>query len=234
MIVETIFHQSRGFRSLRSPWNRLFHGTGFASSDKKSTTSRDTRLAGRLRFYKEVGVQPASAPWEMNTSKDTEAVDSPISAGVDGTDSASGVHHPQQDKESTSTFESMLSPRSPGSTKLAENVKWFGVTLDGRTLKTPMGQPLALPSEKLAYMIAAEWDAQKKYLQPANMPLMTLACTALDQASYQPEFYRQESLRFLPTDTVRFSKVYYWAGDTLWNRSLLIFHLPPFLLSKNL
>ena len=65
-----------------------------------------------------------------------------------------------------------------------------------------MGNKLAVPSEKLAHMIAAEWDAQDKHLRPVNMPLMTLACTALDQVAHHPNVYREQSLRFLPTDTV--------------------------------
>lgn len=83
-----------------------------------------------------------------------------------------------------------------------EVVDWFGVTLDGRTLKTPMGQTLALPSQHLAYAIAAEWDAQEKILKPSQMPLMTLACTTLDQAAAHPDVYRKEALRYLPNDTV--------------------------------
>lgn len=72
-----------------------------------------------------------------------------------------------------------------------------------------MGQTLAVPSETLAYMIAAEWDSQTKELQPSNMPLMTLACTALDQAAHQPQFYRDTALNYLPTDTTCF-----WADPT--------------------
>lgn len=181
----------------------LFSTTRRLLSSKTSTTSRDTRLAGRLRFYKQVGVEKVATPWELvdGTKKDAGGVDSPISAGVDGTDSASGVHRPDG---STSIIQEMLSPRAPGASYAPSttNVDWFGVTLDGRTLKTPGGQTLAVPSEKLAHMIGVEWDAQETNLQPANMPLMTLACTALDQAAYFPDAYREQSMLFLPTDTV--------------------------------
>ena len=174
------------------------------SGEKKSTTSRDTRLAGRLRFYKQVGVTPTAAPWEVATNASAE-VNSPISAGVDGSDSASGVQHIDTTNLSTSdNLQHMLTPRKPGtSSSSSQAVDWFGITLDGKTLKTPMGQPLSVPSQSLAYAIAAEWDAQVKYLQPANMPLMTLACTALDQAAHHPNVYREQALNFLPTDTVR-------------------------------
>jgi ATP synthase F1 complex assembly factor 2 len=173
------------------------------NNTKKSTTSRNTRLAGRLRFYKDVGVTSVEAPWVVEESKLMESVDSPISAGLDGSDSASGVHRPTALPESQ--LESLLTPRSPGSShspKSQEQQQWFGVTLDGRILKTPMGKTLAVPSEKLAYGIAAEWNAQGKHLKPTDMPFMTLACTALDQAAFHPQAYREQSLQFLPTDTV--------------------------------
>jgi ATP synthase mitochondrial F1 complex assembly factor 2 len=217
-------------------------GTYRALSSTKSTTSRDTRLAGRLRFYKQVDVTPLDAsPWE---SISTPVIDSnsiqqqpsdqqqqqlqstianPISAGVDGTQSATGVHHvksenPISKEDGTvshrSNLEWMLTPRLPGETTSSHapsltNISWYGVTLDGRTLSTPMGQKLAVPSQALAYMIAAEWDAQTTRIQPTNMPLMTLACTVLDQAAYHPQVYQQEALKFLPTDTTCF-----WADPT--------------------
>jgi hypothetical protein len=212
------------------PSKRAFHASlaaRSASSGKKSTTSRDTRIAGRLRFYKEVGVEEVEAPWMSmgkNKKKDEDMVASPISAGVDGTDSASGVHHrpssSSSSEDDSKKLQYMLSPRAPGACASTESsssssssssslendstssTRWFGLTLDGRGVSTPMGQKLVVPSETLAYMIAAEWNAQEKKLQPVNMPLMTLACTALDQASYHPDVYREEILRFLPTDTV--------------------------------
>ena len=61
----------------------------------------------------------------------------------------------------------------------------YKVTLDNRNLRTPAGNPLLLPSLPLALSIAAEWDAQAanhpKGIQPATMPMMILASTAIDQ-----------------------------------------------------
>jgi hypothetical protein len=206
---------ARGVKSSNAgvPSNRAFHASLARSSGKKSTTSRDTRIAGRLRFYKQVGVEEVEAPWTSAAAKkDDKYAASPISAGVDGTDSASGVHRPPSSSSSDSKLQYMLSPRAPGAStessssenddSSSSSTRWFGLTLDGRGVSTPMGQKLAVPSEKLAYMIASEWEAQTKYLKPVNMPLMTLACTALDQVGHHPNVYREESLRFLPTDTV--------------------------------
>ncbi|KAH8045453.1 chaperone [Aureococcus anophagefferens] len=55
------------------------------------------------------------------------------------------------------------------------------VTLDGRRVPTPAGRPLAVPSLRLALALAAEWDAQATHVEPATMPLASLAATAVDQ-----------------------------------------------------
>ena len=59
----------------------------------------------------------------------------------------------------------------------------WGVTLDGRPLRTPGRQELVVPSEKLAAAIADEWDKQQGDIRPATMPLFRLAATAIDRTS---------------------------------------------------
>lgn len=56
----------------------------------------------------------------------------------------------------------------------------FAVLLDGKPVKTPAGHPLVLPTHELASTIAAEWQAQAETIQPASMPMMQFAATALD------------------------------------------------------
>ena len=206
-----------------APRFTAFHHLWKASAAPKQRMSSASRLSGRTRFYKEVGIRCLEIPpWEdikkikssattpSNNDNDSDTVASPISAGVDGTQSATGVHHIPQSKKSLG-LEKILTPRVPGQEPLTTtdennntaNTSWYGITLDGRKVSTPMGQTLAVPSETLAYMIAAEWDLQTKALQPSNMPLMTLACTTLDQAAIHPQFYRDSALQYLPTDTVR-------------------------------
>ena len=57
----------------------------------------------------------------------------------------------------------------------------FQVALDGRSVRTPSGAVLGLPTAALAEAIAREWAAQTDTIDPATMPLMQLACTALDR-----------------------------------------------------
>lgn len=56
----------------------------------------------------------------------------------------------------------------------------FAVLLDGRSVKTPARNTLALPTEKLAIAIAAEWRAQGEQVIATSMPLLRLANTVMD------------------------------------------------------
>lgn len=54
------------------------------------------------------------------------------------------------------------------------------VLLDGRAVKTPSKQALAVPSLALAEAMAAEWEAQREVIDPRRMWLTKLANTAID------------------------------------------------------
>ena len=55
------------------------------------------------------------------------------------------------------------------------------VRLDGRPVKTPTGNTLALPTQKMADAVVAEWDAVEKTLNPALMPVTGFANAAIDR-----------------------------------------------------
>lgn len=57
----------------------------------------------------------------------------------------------------------------------------FGVQLDGKAVKTPAGQALAVPTAALAEAMAAEWEAQDEAIVPSTMPLTQMVSTALDR-----------------------------------------------------
>ena len=57
----------------------------------------------------------------------------------------------------------------------------WGITLDGKALRSPAKKPFVLPTEALASAIAAEWQAQGEKVDPHSMPLMQLAATAIDR-----------------------------------------------------
>ncbi|KAL7538446.1 hypothetical protein ACHAWF_006093 [Thalassiosira exigua] len=178
-------------------------GSGGRKKTKNVTAAAaDRRLAGRRRFYDRVGIAPCSPPSREgrgggggDDAPGGGTVESPISAGVDGTRSATGVNTRISD---AGRWASLLDPSFPSPSPRSS---WHTVTLDGRALRTPLGLSLSLPSPLLALAVASEWDAQKKYLQPAQMPLMTLCCTAIDQVASDPAPHREDAMRYLANDT---------------------------------
>lgn len=80
-----------------------------------------------------------------------------------------------------------------------ENGGW-GVTLDGRPLRTPKRAPLIVPSEALGRAIAAEWQAQGEDVSPATMPLTGLANAAIDLAAPDPAAFAEPVAAYAATD----------------------------------
>ncbi|KAF9340796.1 ATP synthase complex assembly protein atp12 [Linnemannia elongata] len=83
----------------------------------------------------------------------------------------------------------------------------ISVTLDGRVLKTPAGNPLTLPKDQkhLALLIAGEWHGQKALLKSHSLPMTSLVARAIDGFIGNAEG-REETLnrliKFLDTDSI--------------------------------
>jgi chaperone required for assembly of F1-ATPase len=86
--------------------------------------------------------------------------------------------------------------------KLASVTDELGIVLDGRGVKTPMKAKLILPSRGLAEAIAAEWNAQAEFINPAAMPLTKLANTAIDRAGGERPFVAGQVVEFAGSDMV--------------------------------
>ena len=61
----------------------------------------------------------------------------------------------------------------------------FGITLDGKPIKTPAGAELLVPNIALAEAIAKEWEAQGENVEPNSMPMFQFSLTALDRVAPQ-------------------------------------------------
>ena len=86
--------------------------------------------------------------------------------------------------------------------KLVTVTEKLGITLDGKTVKTPLKAPLVLPNRALADAVAAEWEAQKEFINPHAMPLTKLADTAIDRAMAEKSAIIAEILAFAGSDMV--------------------------------
>ena len=76
----------------------------------------------------------------------------------------------------------------------------YAVLLDGKPVKTPRGQALELPTEKLADAIAAEWREQGEDIVNTAMPLLRMANTFIDGIASNRQEVIGAILRFAEND----------------------------------
>ncbi|WP_018010422.1 ATP12 family chaperone protein [Sinorhizobium medicae] len=114
----------------------------------------------------------------------------------------------------------------------------YAVLLDGRPVRTPAKRPFAVPSEKLAQLLAAEWDAQADVIDPSAMPLTRLVNTAIDGVALEERAVFDDILRFAGSDLLcyradspkelvarqndQWNPVLDWAARTLGARFILV------------
>jgi len=80
----------------------------------------------------------------------------------------------------------------------------YAVLLDGRSVKTPAKMALVLPSEALAGLIAAEWEAQGERIDAPSMPATRLCFVALDRLAVTREDTAAEVTKYASTDLLCF------------------------------
>lgn len=78
----------------------------------------------------------------------------------------------------------------------------FGVFLDGRAIKTPSKMSVILPTESLARLMVAEWEAQKDEINPALMPVTKLVNSTLEMVAPNPSPIIDELAGFAAHDLV--------------------------------
>ncbi len=78
----------------------------------------------------------------------------------------------------------------------------YAIALDSRRVRTPGGQPLALPTRALAELIAGEWAAQGEHVEMAGMHATRLASTAADHGVRVRAGLVAEVARFAASDLV--------------------------------
>ena len=76
----------------------------------------------------------------------------------------------------------------------------WGVTLDGKPLRTPARKALAVPTEALADAIAAEWRASGETVDPRAMVLTGLANAAIDQVGPDRAGFAQVLAKYAEAD----------------------------------
>lgn len=83
---------------------------------------------------------------------------------------------------------------------VAEQESGFAVHLDDKAVRTPARQVLLLPSAAAAQIIADEFNAQEKVINPTLMPATRLVNTAIDGIAQDPQAVLEDILRFAAND----------------------------------
>lgn len=83
---------------------------------------------------------------------------------------------------------------------VSEGPDGFGVTLDGKQVRTPGKNVLAAPTRDLAEAIATEWDAQGENIDPMSMPLTRLANSVIDGVAGNVQSVSDDAAKYLETD----------------------------------
>jgi len=74
------------------------------------------------------------------------------------------------------------------------------VALDGKPVRTPGRVPLQSPTDALAVVIAAEWNAVIATMDPRAMPLTGLANAAIDRIAPDPARFAADLARYGESD----------------------------------
>jgi chaperone required for assembly of F1-ATPase len=77
----------------------------------------------------------------------------------------------------------------------------FAIQLDGKTIKTPLGQDVVAKGKSLADAVVLEWAAQEEKVKPETMPLTQILITAIDKIRDR-EKITESCMRYLDTDLV--------------------------------
>ncbi len=78
------------------------------------------------------------------------------------------------------------------------------VRVDGKPVRTPKGNVLATSDPALAQALAAEWEAQGEFVDPATMPLTRLINSAVDGVAERTAEVRDEIVRYAGSDLLSY------------------------------
>ncbi|WP_438277495.1 ATP12 family chaperone protein [Nitrobacter sp.] len=114
---------------------------------------------------------------------------------------------------------------------VSETPDGFAILLDGKPVRTPSRNVLAAPSQEIAEMIAAEWQAQGDVIDPMTMPVTRLANSVIDGVTGRVEAVVEDIARYFETDLLfyraghpealvareaaHWDPVLFWAAETL-------------------
>jgi chaperone required for assembly of F1-ATPase len=107
----------------------------------------------------------------------------------------------------------------------------FGISLDGKPIRTPSGHALSAPTREIADGIAAEWNAQVDVINPLTMPLTRFANSVGEGVIGRVDVVADDVAKYLGSDLLFYraahpealiareaelwDPVLFWAAETL-------------------
>ncbi|HWA20254.1 MAG TPA: ATP12 family protein [Devosia sp.] len=76
----------------------------------------------------------------------------------------------------------------------------YGVTLDGKSPRTPGMKLVTVPNRAVAEAMAAEWRAQGEYIDPMTMPLTRIVNSAVEAGEEAVPALRDEIVKYASND----------------------------------
>jgi chaperone required for assembly of F1-ATPase len=114
---------------------------------------------------------------------------------------------------------------------VVESPHGFAITLDDKPVRTPSGRALVAPTRGIADAIAAEWEAQKEFIDPLTMPFTRFANSVVDAVVERVDAVADDVAKYLGSDLLFYraghpealvareatlwDPVVFWAADTL-------------------
>lgn len=110
-------------------------------------------------------------------------------------------HSPLDPRESSrQSSRAPLRKRFYKDVAVSEIPEGFGITLDGKPIRTPGRHVLAAPARSLAQIMADEWAAQKDTIDPMSMPMTRLANSVIDGVAYNAEAVSEDIAKYFCSD----------------------------------
>ncbi|MGM4981192.1 MULTISPECIES: ATP12 family chaperone protein [Rhizobium] len=115
-------------------------------------------------------------------------------------DLSEGLSHPDPIRRAQIQMKRPLPKRFYKDVTINPGNDGHAIALDGKVVKTPARHSLALPTEALAKLVAAEWARQVDVIDPATMPVTRLVNSAIDGVATESQAVFDEIVRFSGSD----------------------------------
>lgn len=84
----------------------------------------------------------------------------------------------------------------------------FKLLLDGKQVRTPLGEHFHLRNEAIAAAVATEWQLQTNFVVPNSMPLSTVLMTNMDiDSKLKRTEHLSQIYKYFQTDSLRFPEL---------------------------